>query len=91
MAAPETCECMDKWQYLCAAAFQKRDGLSLVAKFRKRKKSEELVANEVSSNLLEFFSFENSTLTKAKKFSFEGGKLTKSRVPKYHCERCQII
>ena len=77
MAAPENCECLDKWQYLCAAAFQKHDGLSLVAKFKKRKKSEELVANEVTWTLSEFFSFENSTLTKAKKCSFKGGKFSK--------------
>ena len=56
MADPENCDCLDKWQYLCAAAFQKRDGLSLIAKYRKRKKSEELVANEVTSNLYLNFS-----------------------------------
>ena len=83
MASPETCECLDKWQYLCAAAFQKHDGLSLVAKYRKRKKSEELVANEVTSNLFEFSALK--VLTKAKKFSIKGGKFSKFLVP-YHLQ-----
>ena len=50
MADPqENCECLDKWQYLCAVVLQKRDGQSLQSKFSKLKNSEEVVANEVTS------------------------------------------
>ena len=45
----ETCECIDKWQYLRAAIIEKdQSGKTLVSKFCRQKKPEQLVANEVS-------------------------------------------
>ena len=77
MATTENCECLDKWQYLCAASIQKSNGKTLVQRFSKLQKPEQLVANEVTSKFISIFSFENSTLTKAKKCSFKGGKFSK--------------
>ena len=50
-ASPEACECLDKWQFVRAAVLQKdQDGKTLVSKFCRRQKPEQLVANEVILN-----------------------------------------